>query len=246
MLANDGRVEINLNSKLCRRLSLLVPPHTRVTHKGENAEAPPPKYSQTAEWSLRLNIVIQVVGSRGDVQPFIALGNELQKYGHRVRIATHGVFRDFVQKAGLEFFSIGGDPAELMAYMVKNPGLMPSMQSLRAGDVQSKRRMVSEILQGCWMSCIEPDSTTGKPFVAEAIIANPPSFAHVHCAQALGIPLHMMFTMPWTRTRAFCHPLANLSDKSLGIPPGAANYVSYMAVEWLTWKGWVASTRHEK
>ena len=59
-----------------------------------------------------LNIVIQVVGSRGDVQPFVALGNVLQKSGHRVRIATHSVFADFVQNFGLEFFSIGGEPAE--------------------------------------------------------------------------------------------------------------------------------------
>ena len=51
----------------------------------------------------------------GDVQPFIALGNRLQAYGHRVRIATHPTFKDFVQEAGLEFFSIGGDPAELMS-----------------------------------------------------------------------------------------------------------------------------------
>ncbi len=34
----------------------------------------------------------------------------------------------------------------------------------------------------------------GKPFVADAIIANPPSFAHIHCAERLGIPLHLMFT----------------------------------------------------
>jgi hypothetical protein len=246
MLAHDGRVEINLDSKLCRKLSLLVPPHTSITSEGKSAKAPSPKYDQAAEWSISLNIVIQVVGSRGDVQPFIALECELQKYGHRVRIATHGTFRDFVQKAGLEFFSIGGDPAELMAYMVKNPGLMPSMKSLRAGDIQSKRRMVLEMLQGCWMSCIKPDRTTGKPFVAEAIIANPPSFAHVHCAQALGIPLQMMFTMPWTKTRAFCHPLANLNDKNLAMPPGAANYISYMAVEWLTWQGWVTSVGDKK
>lgn len=33
-----------------------------------------------------------------------------------------------------------------------------------------------------------------KPFVADAIIANPPSFGHIHCAEKLGIPLHMMFT----------------------------------------------------
>jgi len=58
---------------------------------------------------------VHVVGSRGDVQPFVALGQELRSYGHRVRIATHSVFKDFVQKAGLEFYPIGGDPAELMA-----------------------------------------------------------------------------------------------------------------------------------
>ncbi len=35
-----------------------------------------------------------------------------------------------------------------------------------------------------------------KPFVADAIIANTPSLAHVHCAERLGVPLHLMFTMP--------------------------------------------------
>ena len=72
----------------------------------------PPVYSP---WDLPLNIVIQVVGSRGDVQPFIALGNELQRHGHRVRLATHDIFEQFVLQAGLEFFPIGGDPAQLMA-----------------------------------------------------------------------------------------------------------------------------------
>jgi sterol 3beta-glucosyltransferase len=51
----------------------------------------------------------------GDVQPFLALGRELSSQGHRVRIATHDVFGDFVTKAGLEFFPIGGDPSSLMA-----------------------------------------------------------------------------------------------------------------------------------
>ncbi|KAM3512464.1 hypothetical protein MY11210_003881 [Beauveria gryllotalpidicola] len=36
---------------------------------------------QTTEWATKLNIVIQVVGSRGDVQPFVALGTELQRCG---------------------------------------------------------------------------------------------------------------------------------------------------------------------
>lgn len=152
-----------------------------------------------------------------------------------MRLATHDTFAKFVRDAGLEFYAIGGDPAELMAYMVKNPGLIPNMRSLRAGDVQRKREMVREMLDGCWRSCVEPDELTRDPFVADAIIANPPSFAHLHCAQALGVPVHIMFTMPWSSTRAFPHPLANLKYKDT--EPSVANYISYGIVEWMTWQG---------
>ena len=165
-----------------------------------------------------MNVVIHVVGSRGDVQPFVALGLVLKEtYGHRVRLATHETFRGFVEENGLEFFSIGGDPAELMAFMVKNPGLMPGIESLKSGDVGKRRKGMYEIIQGCWRSCFEAGDGTGlkvsddhldsldrglptegedypTPFVADAIIANPPSFAHIHCAEKLGIPLHLMFT----------------------------------------------------
>lgn len=33
------------------------------------------------------------------------------------------------------------------------------------------------------------------------MIANPISYAHIHVADALGIPLHIFFTMPWTSTK---------------------------------------------
>lgn len=177
------------------------------------------------------------MGSRGDVQPFIALGAELKKRGHRVRIATHDLFENFVRESGLEHYGVGGDPAALMAYMVKNPGLIPSMKSLQAGEIGKKRDMIEEMLEGFWEACIRPDTATGDPFVADAIIANPPSFAHVHCAQALGIPVHQMFTMPWTSTTAFPHPLANL--KNVGGDHGVENFISYGIVEHLTWHGYV-------
>lgn len=166
-----------------------------------------------------LNIVIQVVGSRGDVQPFVSLGLTLKQFGHRVRIATHATFQHFIEDLGLEFFCIGGDPAELMAFMVKNPGLIPSFDTVRSGEVQKRRKAMRDILRGCWRSCFEagdgldttatePSSIFGAqrdpsasgvrkdpiPFVADAIIANPPSFAHLHCAEKLGLPLHLMFT----------------------------------------------------
>lgn len=54
------------------------------------------------------------------MQPYLALGKRLAKDGHRIRVATHETFRSFVRDAGMEFFNIGGDPADLMSYMVKS------------------------------------------------------------------------------------------------------------------------------
>jgi len=75
------------------------------------------------------------------------------------------------------------------------------MKSLKEGDVGKRRKGIAEILQGCWRSCADIDEAKDgedapkvKPFIANAIIANPPSFAHIHCAEKLGIPLHLMFT----------------------------------------------------
>jgi hypothetical protein len=157
----------------------------------------------TQKSTIRLNVVIHVVGSRGDVQPFVRLGQELKRHGHRVRLATHEIFRDFVKNNGLEFFNIGGDPAELMSFMVKNPKLIPKMETLMRGSIGRRRKEIRTMIGGCWRSCIEAgegdmmsdDAIRAPAFVADAIIANPPSFAHIHCAEKLGIPLHLMFTL---------------------------------------------------
>ena len=77
--------------------------------------------------------------------------------------------------------------------------------------------------------------TAEDPFVADAIIANPPSFAHVHCAERLGIPLHLMFTFPYSPTQQFPHPLANI--KTSNVDPGYTNFMSYPLVEMMTWQG---------
>ncbi len=202
----------------------------------------------TKESPIILNVVIMVIGSRGDIQPFLKLGKVLKEdYGHRVRIATHPAFRDFVENdSGLEFFSVGGDPAELMAFMVKNPGMIPSIETLKTGEVGKRRAAMAQMFEGFWRACInvtddEHDVHNLKmmgdrhPFVADAIIANPPSFAHVHCAERLGIPLHLMFTFPYTPTTAFPHPLANI--KKTNMDPGYTNFISYPLVEMMTWQG---------
>ena len=189
----------------------------------------------------KLNIVVMVIGSRGDIQPFLKLGMELKKYGHRVRIATHPTFKEFVENdTKLEFFSVGGDPAELMAFMVKNPGMIPTIETLRKGEVGRRRSQMAEMFEGFWRACINATDDEhdvdnlkmmGKkaPFIADAIIANPPCFAHIHCAERLGVPLHLMFTFPYTPTQAFPHPLANI--KTTNVDPGYTNFMSYPLVE---------------
>ncbi|KAK2062232.1 glycosyltransferase family 28 domain-containing protein [Colletotrichum caudatum] len=269
-VGNDGRVKVRFHENPKKLAAWFrnaqdafrpppPPPHSSSDGGGEGSDGNRARRHSSVvfenlrqnppEASPRLNIAIHIVGSRGDVQPFIPIAQLLAgpPFGHRVRICTHPVFKDLVESNGVEFFSIGGDPEALMAYMVKNPGLLPSRESVRAGDIGQRRKEMAEIIDGAWRSCIEAgdgagDRTTaatvrdaGDLFVADAIIANPPSMAHIHCAEKLGVPLHMVFTMPWCPTQAFHHPLANMSygeaDKSV------ANYLSFIMMELLTWQG---------
>jgi sterol 3beta-glucosyltransferase len=49
-----------------------------------------------------MRITVMTVGSRGDVQPLLALARGLQGAGHAVRFATHEVFEGFVRENGLD------------------------------------------------------------------------------------------------------------------------------------------------
>jgi sterol 3beta-glucosyltransferase len=79
------------------------------------------------------------------------------------------------------------------------------------------------------MSCLvhrEPDPLSGRGFLAEAIIANPVSFSHIHLAEKLGVPCHIYFTMPWTPTTEFSHPLVYKADNN-----AYSNWLSYFICE---------------
>ncbi|KAJ6262040.1 Sterol 3-beta-glucosyltransferase [Drechslerella dactyloides] len=258
-MLDDGRIDISINQRSRRFSNMLLPALSQtlsqIPQQPVGPAAPAPEFDVPKGLAgkdvPKLNIVIQIIGSRGDVQPFVALGKVLKNNPpyHRVRIATHATFQKFVEENDLEFFSIGGDPAELMAFMVKNPGLMPGWDSLKQGDVPKRRKAMYEMLIGSWRSCIEggngltpqntlvPNGGVGPEgvFIADAIIANPPSFAHIHCAERLAIPLHLMFTMPWSPTQSFPHPLANI--RSSNTEANITNFLTYTMVDMMTWQG---------
>mmetsp|Transcript_29069 Transcript_29069/g.68131 ORF Transcript_29069/g.68131 Transcript_29069/m.68131 type:complete len:686 (-) Transcript_29069:119-2176(-) len=109
-----------------------------------------------------------------------------------------------------------------------------------AGEVlhikSAKMTMLQEIVTTIWPAVTEadPGDPLKRPFTADAIIANPVAFGHVHVAEALNIPLHIMFPQPWVGTHAFPHPMSGLSNSA---PPSELNMQSYAAVDNSMWIG---------
>ncbi|XP_061345113.1 sterol 3-beta-glucosyltransferase UGT80B1 [Gastrolobium bilobum] len=219
-IQNDGTVEVDLEKSASVAAELLE------LQSFEESTVSGSLISESKNSVPRLQIVILVVGTRGDVQPFLAIAKRLQEYGHHVRLATHANFDTFVKSAGVDFYPLGGDPRVLAGYMARNKGLIPSGPA----DISMQMKQLKAIIDSLLPACTAPDLETGVPFRAQAIIANPPAYGHAHVAEALGVPLHIFFTMPWTPTYEFPHPLAR-------VPQSAGYWLSYIIVDLLTWWG---------
>ncbi|KAJ6306821.1 hypothetical protein OIU78_022018 [Salix suchowensis] len=220
-IQNDGTVEVDIDENAPVASELLG------LHSVEGASFYVKDSTSGSNKSIpRLKIAMLVVGTRGDVQPFLAIAERLQEFGHHVRLATHDNFCSFVRSAGVDFYPLGGDPLELAGYMARNKGFIPSAP----GEISTQRKQLKAIIESLLAACTEPDMETGVPFKAQAIIANPPAYGHVHVAEALGIPIHIFFTMPWTPTYEFPHPLARVSQS-------AGYWLSYIVVDLLIWWG---------
>jgi sterol 3beta-glucosyltransferase len=73
-----------------------------------------------------MNITILTYGSRGDVQPFVALALGLQKNGHIVKLAAPHRFDEFVTSHGISFVPLAGDPEEI-SRLINNAGTNPAL-----------------------------------------------------------------------------------------------------------------------
>lgn len=166
------------------------------------------------------NITLLTIGSRGDVQPYIALGKGLIAEGHNVTIATHVEFKEWIETHGIGFKEVAGNPAELMSLMVTHGSM--SVSFLKEANSKFKG-WITELLDTSWKACEGTD----------ILIESPSAMGGIHIAEALGIPYLRAFTMPWTRTRAYPHAFI-VPDSKKG---GSYNILTHVMFENVFWKG---------
>ncbi|CAI7581398.1 unnamed protein product [Penicillium crustosum] len=243
LIADIGRFSIDLSagtrtSTLIQEFSLPTQRPQVVEIRANNSRSTSPAENTDnvkdglGTHGIPLDIVLMLVGSREETKSIILIGQELHEHGHRVRVAAHSVFQSLIHRAGLEFFSISSDPEHPIA--AKDSALMPDSSGLDRHQILKNKKVLLNTLKECWKACTHPGSHEDKPFITDAIIATPLAHAHIHCAERLSIPLHIMSNSPWTPTRRFVHPLAQIETGS-EIDYQLQNYLSHLLVGESVW-----------
>jgi sterol 3beta-glucosyltransferase len=103
-----------------------------------------------------VHITVLTVGSRGDVQPFLAFGAGLQAVGHSVRICTHPGFQELVEGQGLEFAPLAqgalgrrAETEEGRRWAERSSRWMPAWVGLIRDARSVARRRLSDAAAGC-------------------------------------------------------------------------------------------------
>ncbi|KAJ8325557.1 Sterol 3-beta-glucosyltransferase [Batrachochytrium dendrobatidis] len=170
--------------------------------------------------SEKMHITCLTIGTRGDVQPYIALCKAFMADGHTCRLATHLEYQDWIEGFGIEFRPVMGNPAELMQLCVDNGLFTVSFIREAMGKF---RGWVDELLLSCW------DAVQGT----DLLIESPTAMGGIHCAEKMQIPYFSAFPMPWTRTKIYPHPFA-VPEYHLGY---GYNLMTHALIEHIFQKG---------
>ena len=105
-----------------------------------------------------MRIAIVAPGSRGDVEPYIALGKGLEKAGHVVRLVTHQNFEMLVNSHGLEFWPLEGsvqDIAQGMAALLEGGNFLAILSQMGKEAQRALFIWQQEVWQpvGAWIWC---------------------------------------------------------------------------------------------
>ena len=159
-----------------------------------------------------MKVAMLTIGSRGDVQPFVALGIGLREAGHEVTVATGGAFEAFVAEHGLRFAAL-------------DVGLLERLQSREGKAALSGKKFFATLKETASMYRRVLDQEWEASRGADAVVYHPKALGGYHVAEALNVPAFLAHPIPmFSPTRAFPTPV--LPVASLG---GSLNRLSYGA-----------------
>jgi vancomycin aglycone glucosyltransferase len=78
-----------------------------------------------------MKVLLSSIGTRGDVQPILALGLELQALGHTARLCVPPNFKEWVESYGLECIPIGPDLKKMTGGTMTGKTAPPTKEQLQ-------------------------------------------------------------------------------------------------------------------
>ena len=173
-----------------------------------------------------MQIMIMAMGSRGDVQPYVALGKGLKAAGHSVRLATHENFESLVNSHELEFYPLKGN---VQAFLEDTE----NRKLLENGNFLAINARAAKASQRAAIDWADGGLVAGQGM--DLLIAGVGGlFLGVSLAEKLKIPLLQAYIFPFTPTKAFPAVLFPQSISKLG---GAVNRLSHHIFRQIMWQG---------
>ena len=138
-----------------------------------------------------VSVLIHTFGSRGDVQPYVALGAALQKRGVDVTITTAQGFDDLIEGAGLTSRPCSVD----IKALIDSPEIREAMRSFR-GKIRAFKLRKTEFDRQ-----FDEQMAIARDVRPDLMIVHPKGLAAVPIGEKLGIPV-----IPTTLQPAFFEP----------------------------------------
>jgi sterol 3beta-glucosyltransferase len=186
---------------------------TEVVEKREMQLLPPNILSKLH----RLDVLMMVLGTRGDIDVFLSIAKRLEKQRCRIRIATHTSHRDRIDAHGFDFFDAGGSPDEFTQALGEEPNLV---RSIIRGDLGRLRKSICRTYARFWQAGFDNSDSSfhekhaaSRPFIANIVVSIPSTIVHVQAAETLHVPLVLISAQPTTPTSNFPHVLTITKPK---------------------------------
>lgn len=168
--------------------------------------------------------VLFAAGSRGDLQPLVALGQGLAARGHRVRVIASTRYEELIAAAGLEPARLSADPTEMLRTDAGQELLAGGRNPVRL--LRGFRRLVGPMAEELLAEVLAAAKD------ADLFVCPTVGLLGRHLADSLGIPWAVVHFQPSEPTGAFAHPMVPQAG-----PLGRwGRRASYHAVEQIGWQ----------